>query len=76
MNTELLYSISEIWKEILKIEEIKKEDNFFKLGGNSLNMIQLSNTLMERYGFHLELGEFMETPYIENLVIKLMDFLK
>ncbi|QQN55525.1 hypothetical protein I6H46_06310 [Anaerococcus obesiensis] len=39
-------------------------------------MIQLSNTLMERYGFHLELGEFMETPYIENLVIKLMDFLK
>lgn len=76
LNTELLYSISEIWKEILKIEEIKKEDNFFKLGGNSLNMIQLSNTLMERYGFHLELGEFMETPYIENLVIKLMDFLK
>lgn len=25
LNTELLYSISEIWKEILKIEEIKKK---------------------------------------------------
>ncbi|HEO3924094.1 TPA: amino acid adenylation domain-containing protein [Streptococcus agalactiae] len=74
LDNNLLDSISEIWKEILKVEEIKKEDNFFELGGNSLNMIQLSNTLMERYNFHLELGGFMETPSIENLVINLMNF--
>ena len=54
LDSGLLDSILEIWKEILKVEEVRKEDNFFELGGNSLNMIQLSNILMERYSFYLE----------------------
>lgn len=76
LDNEILDSISEIWKGILNIEEIRKEDNFFELGGNSLNMIQLSNILLERYNFHLELGKFMENPCVENLVINLMNYLK
>lgn len=74
LDNNLLDAISEIWKEILKVEEIRKEDNFFELGGNSLNMIQLSNILMEQYSFHLELEKFMEAPSIESLVINLMNF--
>ena len=76
LDNKLIDSISEIWKGILNIEEIKKEDNFFELGGNSLNMIQLSNILMEQYSFHLELGKFMETPCVENLVIDMMNSLQ
>ncbi|HDU0748746.1 TPA: hypothetical protein REP73_002424, partial [Staphylococcus pseudintermedius] len=74
LDNNLLDAISEIWKEILKVEKIRKEDNFFELGGNSLNMIQLSNILMEQYSFHLELEKFMEAPSIESLVINLMNF--
>ncbi|MGL5440735.1 MAG: amino acid adenylation domain-containing protein [Filifactoraceae bacterium] len=76
LDDNLLDAISGIWKEILNIEEIRKDDNFFELGGNSLNMIQLSNALMERYNFHLELEKFMETPHIESLVVNLMSFLR
>ncbi|ERJ85325.1 AMP-binding enzyme [Peptostreptococcaceae bacterium oral taxon 113 str. W5053] len=76
LDSGLLDSILEIWKEILKVEEVRKEDNFFELGGNSLNMIQLSNILMERYSFYLELEKFMETPYVDSLVINLMNFLR
>jgi amino acid adenylation domain-containing protein len=43
-------TIARLWKEILHIEEIGINDNFFDLGGNSMHAIQLNWKLKETFG--------------------------
>ena len=43
-------TISRLWKEILQLEDVGIHDNFFDLGGNSLNVIQLNWKLKETFG--------------------------
>lgn len=69
----LLNEISGIWEELLGVKSIEKDDNFFSLGGNSLNMIQLSNLLIERYNYQMDMTEFMENSNIEYVVESLMN---
>ncbi len=38
----------EIWKKLLKIDDIGVTDNFFKLGGDSILVIQLTNLIKEQ----------------------------
>jgi iturin family lipopeptide synthetase B len=40
--------IAEIWQEILGREKVGIQDNFFDLGGNSLDFIKISNKLKEK----------------------------
>lgn len=47
-RTGLEKAIADIWKEILKIDKVGLQDNFFDLGGHSLHMIQVNNLVNER----------------------------
>ncbi len=38
-----------IWKEVLKLEKIGIDDNFFDLGGNSMDVINLNNELKKTF---------------------------
>jgi acyl carrier protein len=42
--------IADLWKEVLLLEKVGIHDNFFELGGNSLNLIQLSQKLVQTFG--------------------------
>jgi tyrocidine synthetase-3 len=44
-GTDIEKLIADIWKDVLKLEKIGLDDNFFDIGGNSLNMVQLNNKL-------------------------------
>jgi len=44
-STELEKIIANIWKDILKIENVGIHDRFFDLGGNSIMIIEFSNKL-------------------------------
>ncbi|MCU0289004.1 MAG: non-ribosomal peptide synthetase, partial [Acidobacteria bacterium] len=46
-TTELEKQIANAWKEVLKLEKVGVHDNFFTLGGNSLNVIILNNKLKQ-----------------------------
>jgi iturin family lipopeptide synthetase A len=46
-ETEMEKKVLKVWKEILGKEKIGVQDNFFHLGGNSLNILQLSHRLRE-----------------------------
>jgi amino acid adenylation domain-containing protein len=41
--------IADIWKGVLKLEQVGIYDNFFDLGGNSLNVIQLNQDLNDAF---------------------------
>lgn len=75
-NAELEKEVKNLWREVLGLDEIGIEDNFFSLGGTSLNMIQLSNKILERYNYQIDFGEFLENSTIYNTVLKISDYLE
>ncbi|MCP5054137.1 MAG: hypothetical protein GY940_43620, partial [bacterium] len=40
-------SIGDIWREVLNIDKVSVDENFFDLGGNSLKIVELGNRLKE-----------------------------
>lgn len=42
--------IIKIWKEILKCKVINIDSNFFDLGGNSIQFVELTNKITEKFG--------------------------
>ncbi|WP_300665254.1 amino acid adenylation domain-containing protein [Fluviicola sp.] len=49
-----------IWKSILKLEELPEKQDFFDLGGTSLQLIQLIQQTKEILAIKLEMKEFIE----------------
>ena len=46
-QTEIQLKITEIWQDILQLEKVGIDDNFFEVGGRSLAMIQIYSKLKE-----------------------------
>jgi hypothetical protein len=46
-KTGLEKEIAAIWQAVLKLDKVGTRDNFFDVGGNSLNVIQVSGKLKE-----------------------------
>jgi acyl transferase domain-containing protein/acyl carrier protein len=59
--------LAEIWQELFGIEPIGVEDNFFRLGGDSLTAIQLATRLRASLGVDLQVNELFDEPTIAGL---------
>jgi amino acid adenylation domain-containing protein len=59
--------LTEIWQDVLKIEEIGINDNFLELGGNSLLATQIINRIINQLGVQVSLGDFLNTPTIAKM---------
>lgn len=46
--TDLEEEVRDIWREVLKIEAVSVEDNFFSIGGNSLGAIRILTQIRKR----------------------------
>ncbi|WP_370601383.1 non-ribosomal peptide synthase/polyketide synthase [Pseudomonas nitroreducens] len=55
-------SIAALWSEVLELPAIRRDDNFFALGGNSIKATQLMARLRERLGRPVELRLLFEAP--------------
>lgn len=65
--------IINIWKHVLSIDKISITDNYFELGGNSLNIIKLIVMLNKAnlYNFEIKVMDIFEYPTIESLTTML-----
>ncbi len=63
--TEL--ALAEIWKELLKVEEVGADQNFFELGGHSLLVLQVMARIRHKFGLELPVRTMFEEPTIAGL---------
>lgn len=59
--------ISNIWQELLGVEHVEKQDNFFDLGGSSLIAVSLFAKMEKLLGKRLPLATLFEAPTVEKL---------
>jgi len=60
-------TITEIWCEVLKLDSVGIEDNFFEIGGHSLLLIEVSGKLKQRLGLEVPVVELFGNPTISAL---------
>jgi amino acid adenylation domain-containing protein len=60
-------SIASIWKEVLEIEKVGRNDNFFDLGGNSLNILRINNEIKIKMGLDIPIVTLFNYPTISSL---------
>jgi acyl carrier protein len=63
--------IAEIWRAVLKVERVGRDDNFFDLGGHSLLVVELHTRLSERFGARLPIIELFEHATVKALAERL-----
>jgi acyl carrier protein len=55
-RTPIEKTVTEIWSEVLKTDDIRPDDDFFDLGGTSLGLISVVMKMSERFGVPLDTG--------------------
>lgn len=56
-----------LWKEILQVDHVAPEDDFFELGGDSLSAAELVFAVSERFGKEPSLTAFFAAPTVADL---------
>lgn len=66
-RTDLEREVAAAWTEVLHLDHVGVQDDFFERGGHSLLGVQVMMKLRERLGVDLSLGTLIEAPTIEQL---------
>jgi acyl carrier protein len=70
-GTESERELAAIWAEVLGLERVGLQDNFFDLGGHSLLLPRVQARVKERLGVDLPLLKLFEHPTVGALAAKL-----
>jgi len=65
--TETEARLARIWTELLKVEHVGVEDDFFDLGGQSLVAIRAASRIRDVFGVDLPLRNLFERPTLAGL---------
>lgn len=66
-GNEIEQTLTLIWKDLLNLNEVSINDNFFDLGGHSLNAIQLTSRVHKILNIHLDVEAIFLHPTIKKL---------
>jgi hypothetical protein len=63
-HTTLQQTIGQVWKEVLGLDEVGIDDNFFDLGGHSLLVIRLREGLRKALAIEVRLVDLFMSPTV------------
>ena len=66
-STEIEKKMAKVWHNVLKIEQIGVNNNFFDLGGDSIKVIRLLSAMNRELNTELQILEIYEHPTIRSL---------
>ncbi|MFF7457091.1 SDR family NAD(P)-dependent oxidoreductase [Kitasatospora sp. NPDC008115] len=66
--TEQEEAVAALWREVLGVEEVGVDDDFFALGGHSLAAVQINTRIQGRFGTELDLRDFFHSPTVAHTV--------
>lgn len=61
------FKLAAIWNEVLKLDTVRLEDDFYELGGHSLNITQLLNKIKKVFGVTLEMEVLLHSSTLQKL---------
>ncbi|NQZ10832.1 MAG: amino acid adenylation domain-containing protein, partial [Algicola sp.] len=67
----LQQSLCEIWQDVLAVEQVGINDNFFSIGGNSINAIQLTARIRQQLNKDVPLALLFEHQSVAGLTLRL-----
>ncbi len=70
-KNQLQEELVELWKEILKVDEVGIKDDFFELGGDSLASIRMVGAISKKYQADISVRDIFENSDIERLSVHL-----
>jgi len=71
-RTNLEHQIANIWQDVLHLEKVGVQDNFFDLGGDSVRMIQIHSRLQSVVADGISMMDLFHHPTISSLALRLV----
>ncbi|GAA5008906.1 amino acid adenylation domain-containing protein [Streptomyces siamensis] len=72
-RSEIEEGISAIWGQVLGLDKVGVEDNFFDLGGHSILAVRLISRLQAEYDLELPVRVAFERPTVAQLAVEIED---
>ncbi|BCG96169.1 non-ribosomal peptide synthetase [Mesorhizobium sp. 131-2-1] len=66
-STETEKMLAALWCDLLKVESIGRDDNFFGLGGQSLLVMRVVSHMRKTFGVDVQLRNLFERPTVAGL---------
>jgi len=63
--------LADAWREVLRVEQVGVDDNFFDLGGHSLLVTQLASRIRAEFGIELPMASVFEAPTLAALASRI-----
>jgi thioesterase domain-containing protein/acyl carrier protein len=60
LTTDTQTKLAEIWSEVLHVEDLRAEDDFFDLGGHSLLAVKIISKVERAFGIEISLNSVLE----------------
>ncbi|MEI4623585.1 non-ribosomal peptide synthase/polyketide synthase [Bacillus pfraonensis] len=70
---EIEYQLIKIWQDLLQIEDVYVNDDFFNRGGHSLLVIKLVSKIREKFGKEIKVSTLIKNPTVEGIACLIRD---
>jgi surfactin synthase thioesterase subunit len=68
--------LAQLWKHLLKIDQVSNTDNFFEIGGHSLLAVTLSFEIQQTFNCQIPVTIIFQNPTIQTMAQYLLNFTK